>query len=276
VDEIPYISRLRSEAIENLYIQGKEHIINTLKFFQGIELFNDRSVPNLQKFYKEFKADGFKEFLKQLLSSADIGICDVILDKVSPDLTNNLIKSAPFALSALNKDGNSVYFNDYKANFYFIVREGNNIVGYRLLTKHGNEKFEPGRESIGTIRLINISLCLYAYKYSTEDVCLLVDEMDSSIHPFLVKKLLKELLYVTPENNSQFMVTLHNTLLMDIQDIWRDDEIWFMKKDFDHSSKLYSLADFEPRYDKKVGKDYINGKYGAIPFLGANLILDNR
>ena len=276
MDKIPYISKLRSDAIEVLDIPNKEPIIDVLKFFQGLVFFNDKSILNLERFYKEFKTTGFKKFLKQLLSSADVGISDVILDEISPDLTKNLLNFVhPTSLSILNEEGGCISFINNSNDFYFIVRENGKNVGYTLLTMHGNKKFEPKLESTGTIRLINFSLCLYMYKYSSEDTLLLIDEMDSSIHSFLVKKLLKELLQTSNANNSQFIVTLHNTLLMDIKEIWRDDEIWFMKKEFDHSSKLYSLADFEPRYDKIVGKDYVNGKYGAIPFLAADLILDN-
>ena len=45
----------------------------------------------------------------------------------------------------------------------------------------------------------------------------------------------------------------------------RQDEIWFVERDFDHSSKIYSLNRFKERFDKKVNKEYLLGRYGAIP-----------
>ena len=48
-------------------------------------------------------------------------------------------------------------------------------------------------------------------------------------------------------------------------DILRRDEIWFVEKARDHSSKLFSLNSFKERYDKKVEKAYLVGRYGAVP-----------
>ena len=98
---------------------------------------------------------------------------------------------------------------------------------------------------------------------------LLLDEFDNLFHPFLSKVLLKSLL-----NNpmgGQIIAVLHNTLLLS-HDIWRVDEIWFTEKDSDGSSRLYPLTDINPRFDKDLEKDYINGRYGAVPFLGGEQV----
>lgn len=63
------------------------------------------------------------------------------------------------------------------------------------------------------------------------------------------------------------MTTTHETHLLDL-DLLRRDEVWFAEKQPDGATDLYSLYDFQPRYDKNVLQDYLQGRYGAIPFLG--------
>jgi len=48
-------------------------------------------------------------------------------------------------------------------------------------------------------------------------------------------------------------------------DLFRNDEIWYVKKNYARSSELYSLYEFKQRYDKKLVKDYLNGRFGAVP-----------
>jgi len=68
-------------------------------------------------------------------------------------------------------------------------------------------------------------------------------------------------------SKSQMIFTTHETSLLDL-DLLRRDEIWFVEKDRSGSSRLYSLAEFKPRPDLKIEKGYLNGRFGAIPFIG--------
>ena len=63
------------------------------------------------------------------------------------------------------------------------------------------------------------------------------------------------------------IVTLHDSNVMNLN-IFRQDEIWFMERKEDHSSELYSLNKFKERFDHSVAKDYLLGRYGAIPDFG--------
>ena len=68
----------------------------------------------------------------------------------------------------------------------------------------------------------------------------------------------------------QLIFTTHESNLLDL-DIFRQDEIWFVKKNKSiGSSNIYSLSEFKPRYDLDIRKGYLKGRFGAIPFL-ANL-----
>lgn len=93
-----------------------------------------------------------------------------------------------------------------------------------------------------------------------------VDELDSSLHPLLTRRLVEFFLNHT-SSDSQLIFTTHETHLLDL-DLLRRDEIWFFEKDKDQSSRLSSLVEYKPRKDLRIEKGYLQGRFGAIPFLG--------
>jgi len=98
---------------------------------------------------------------------------------------------------------------------------------------------------------------------------LVVDELDSKLHPNLVCKLVS--LFNSVEhnpNNAQLIFNTHDTNLLG-SGLFRRDQIWFIEKDRIGVSKLFSLADFAVRKNENFENNYIEGKYGAIPYLNA-------
>ena len=102
---------------------------------------------------------------------------------------------------------------------------------------------------------------------------LIVDELDAKLHPLLTRSILQ--LFMNPETNphgAQLIFATHDTNLLNLAYL-RRDQIWFTEKDKTESTDLYSLLEFKDengakiRNDRSVQKDYINGRYGAIPFL---------
>lgn len=100
-----------------------------------------------------------------------------------------------------------------------------------------------------------------------------IDELNARLHPLLVRNFL--LTFLNPEintNHAQLVFTTHDTWLLSNQ-LLRRDEIWFVEKDEEGASTLYSLADFVDedgtriRKDESYEKNYLIGKYGAIPTL---------
>jgi AAA15 family ATPase/GTPase len=100
---------------------------------------------------------------------------------------------------------------------------------------------------------------------------LVVDELDSKLHPNLVCKLVS--LFNSKEfnkKNAQLIFNAHDTNLLG-SGLFRRDQIWFTSKDKFGEAKLYSLADFKSDEVKKTEPfedNYVRGKYGAVPFLG--------
>ena len=97
---------------------------------------------------------------------------------------------------------------------------------------------------------------------------LLVDEVDASLHPLLVRFLIQRFHSdKTNQQNAQLIFTTHNTTLLDQEELFRRDQIWFVEKERDGASRLYPLTDFKPRNDEVLEKWYMRGRYGALPVL---------
>jgi AAA15 family ATPase/GTPase len=131
-------------------------------------------------------------------------------------------------------------------------------------TPKGSAKFELHDESEGTQRLYGLIApvldCL------RDGHVLVVDELDSSLHTLLVRRLIT--MFQTPELNSngaQLIFSTHDTSLLD-HTLFRRDQIWFTEKDADQATCLYPLTDFSPRKQEAWERGYLAGRYGAVPF----------
>lgn len=101
-----------------------------------------------------------------------------------------------------------------------------------------------------------------------EGLVLCVDELDLHLHPNIVRYLIG--LFHDPkinQKNAQLIFTTHDTSLLDC-DFFRRDQVWFIQKDERQGSRLYSLLDFKPRKGEALGKGYLQGRYGALPYTG--------
>ncbi|WP_461296455.1 AAA family ATPase [Streptomyces harbinensis] len=100
---------------------------------------------------------------------------------------------------------------------------------------------------------------------------LVIDEVDSSLHPSLTAHLIK--LFQEPQTNprgAQLVLTTHDASLLGRsggEEILKRDQIWFVEKNEYGESTLFPLSDFKPRQDENRERRYLGGSYGAIPFL---------
>ena len=121
-------------------------------------------------------------------------------------------------------------------------------------------------ESEGTKKLFSLSGPLIDTLISGD--VLIIDELDARLHPLLTREIVR--LFHDPDqnrNDAQLVFVTQDTNLLDNL-LLRRDQIWFVEKDRQGASYLYSLAEFRVRNDATYEKDYIHGRYGAIPFLG--------
>ena len=76
---------------------------------------------------------------------------------------------------------------------------------------------------------------------------------------------------MTEGDTSQIIATTHDSNLLDLE-LVRQDEIWFVNRMEDHSSEIYSLNRFKERYDKVIDKEYLLGRYDAIPVFDKGIL----
>jgi AAA15 family ATPase/GTPase len=143
------------------------------------------------------------------------------------------------------------------------------LVLLKLLLQHRGDNnvlanFDMDLESDGTARLIHLVPLLFEVSFGRERV-LIIDELDRRLHPHLSRMVVETALQC--HGDSQIIFTTHDTNLLDLS-LFRRDEIWFVEKDKGGSSHIYSLAEFKVRPDLQIEKGYLNGRFGAIPFVG--------
>jgi len=102
-----------------------------------------------------------------------------------------------------------------------------------------------------------------------------VDELEAKLHPLLTRAIVQLFLSEkTNPKNAQLVFCTHDTNLLTHADL-RRDQVWFIEKDEQGASHLYPLSDFKGlRQDTPIERDYINGRFGAIPFLGGCVALE--
>ena len=157
-------------------------------------------------------------------------------------------------------------------DFRIEERDKNNIeVFTRHVVQGYSEELTLAEESSGTQKLFSL-LPLIA-RSLIKGTTLIIDELDAKIHPVLLKHII--MMFNNMEINrhgAQLIFTSHDLSTMN-NEIFRRDEIWFVAKGNDQNSKLYSLVEFKAgngeiiRKDAKYDKQYLEGKYGADPYL---------
>lgn len=171
---------------------------------------------------------------------------------------------------AVNND-NAILVSDGEKQ-YAISKSGNNkLILLKLKMQHKGAdddlidfKFEE--ESEGTQRLIHLAPA-FADLLESEKVYF-IDELDRRLHPNLSKSLIELYLELhIKRKNRQLIFVTHESNLLDLN-YFRRDEIWFAEKDKNGASHLSSLADFKVRSDLNIKNGYLNGRFGAIPFIG--------
>jgi len=193
------------------------------------------------------------------LNTADLGIADIIFEKQKLNLDEF---PADFPL---------VIKEEFKKNL-----EGKEYTEIKFIHK-SNEPgdfvaFDQNDESDGTLNL-------FAFAGPWLDVIennlvLVVDELDTSLHPLLVHHLIR-LLHHDGNIKAQVIFTTHDTTILG-QHIMRRDQVWFMEKTSDHSTTLYPFSDFNVREKEPWEKAYLHGRYGAIPFLRTVMLHGNE
>ncbi|WP_419169204.1 AAA family ATPase [Negativibacillus massiliensis] len=239
-------------------------------WFKKIEVVYPESHVKNQK---DFLLNSFSnsDSLMNMLRFFDTGILDVRKGKQPAEkafsfLPDELRKSI---LDDIVQNANDVLHNESNVRieigqFQFDISiENGEIMAEKILFDHGNKSdlFELVDESDGTIRLFDL---LPVYDLGQKEKIIIIDELDRSLHSKLTQKYIELFYKLTKGRNSQLICTTHDLNLMDLK-LLRQDEIWFVEREKDQASRLYSLSNYKQRFDKNILNDYLLGRYGAIP-----------
>lgn len=219
--------------------------------------YEELKVKSFEEYYND-KNNELKKFSLNLLNEAEININDYNVTNV--EIPEEQLLTMPPELR--------VFFPKGAKGF-------NVTTSHNIIDESGKEKsisLDLEEESLGTKNIFILNPILL--NVLKEGKILIIDELDRSLHPFLVKYIVK--LFNSQEynkNGAQLIFNTHDTNLLSLN-LFRRDQIWFTEKDYKKgATDLYPLDDFPVRKTENIQKGYLNGRYGAVPFvaMGDNL-----
>lgn len=215
-------------------------VIPVLEWFASCQIITKNSVADAYGIEAEqLKDDDYRRVIASMLRVADFGIQSLQVRDADP-------------ISSKRSD----IFTNIDAVHTVQDTEGNTS-SYTLNMAEESDGTNSYFKLIGVVK-----------RALDQGTLLVADEMDAHLHPLLTKHLVS--LFNSNEfnpNGAQLIFTSHNTNLLDL-DVLRRDQIWFTEKDeLIAATDLFSLYDFSIRKDAKVEKGYLIGRYGALPFI---------
>ena len=194
-----------------------------------------------------------------LLWAADLGIADAKKHLPDPAMRDGLQRAARVLIGAEEEPADEESIELDELAIVHLTHSGSD----------GEVEFEAGEESLGT--LVWFGLVGPVLQSLEAGSVLLADELDASLHPDLVQRLVR--LFQDPQTNpnlAQLVFNSHDPALMGdgtAERLLGRDQIWFSEKLNDGSTRLYPLAELGPRKNEAVAKRYEEGRYGARPII---------
>ncbi|HOC93090.1 MAG TPA: ATP-binding protein [bacterium] len=227
-----------------------------------------RSLP-----WKLANEPSFKTFFNDFITNADTGISkvEVVEEPFDFEKFTSLLpeEERNKMVRQLRSPNNENLIAIGKGNqIKNIIKKDDGFYSLEIKTRHGDNKnvqFGAADESDGTFRLMNLTPVLYAEK--DRDRVYVLDELERSMHPLLSRFMVKYFLDNKSLKRSQIVFSTHESNLLDL-DLLRRDEIFFVEKDAEQQTRMYSLSDFNIRKDLSIRKGYLMGRFGAVPFFG--------
>ncbi len=223
------------------------------------------------------KDDDLERRLKELIDVFDLGIDGFDLQPIEfnadRDLSDDFAQHINEVVKQIPNDTDQrAIFGRYGNEQYLTVDAASNFSAYKLVTLHelpkdgGAVPFDLQAESDGTRRLLALLPALFRLHSGQSDHVFVIDELDRSLHTHLTYNVLDQFLTSSVKGRSQLIVTTHDTGLLDF-DLLRRDVVWFIEKDRNNSSLLFSLEEFKLPDNMNIQKGYLGGRFGAIPIL---------
>lgn len=208
--------------------------------------------------------------VSKLIETFDTGVNEINTKEITPeelskmipkDVMLNIFDSIKLKMQLENLKKMQMTWRISEGFFNIRIRENSEPEITTIVLKHGKSIFDFSEESDGTKRLIDL---IYMLMIKQDDIVFVVDELERSLHTKLTEHFIEMFMESHKEERIQLIFTTHENAIMD-KKIFRRDEIWFIERDNNNVSVIYSLDKFKERYDKKLSKAYLEGRYGAIP-----------
>jgi uncharacterized protein len=210
---------------------------------------------------------------------------DLLNDKKLKTKIMGMAHIADLSIEDINGFSRKLTIDDLPKELSDVIKNEilkNEIIRTELKTihkKYGKNGEEVGtvtfdfdkNESGGTVKFLTMAgPILDTLQAGT---ALIIDELDAKLHPLLTQAIVKLFNSMTNSKNAQLIIVTHDVSLLTNQ-LFRRDQIWFTEKNQYGATDLYSLSSLlGVRKMASFGKDYILGKYGAIPFIGDTKLL---
>jgi uncharacterized protein len=258
----------RNATRENALFLSTAAQFNSQHLLPVFSWFQDRlvSVPIIESFrigdtIKMLGSPEGKEILLPFVREADPGIADLEMKREPMAGAEPMPRLGSAALRL--PGGNHIIIDQATPNsppeHVQITFSHNSTDG------NGAVEFDMMQESSGTQALFLVAGAWLTALRNGE--ILLFDELDTSLHPLLARFLIQQFhSNITNPNGSQLICSTHDTTLLDTK-ILRRDQIWFVEKGEDRSTNLFPLSDFSPRKDDALERNYLRGRFGALPIL---------
>ena len=184
-----------------------------------------------------------------------------IRDKLLSDIENKMAEMK----NSKKMEEFGVVMRSERDFFILNIDKNENVECKTIKFSHGNENvlFNIFEESDGTVRILDLLEVLL----SGDGKTYVIDELDRCLHPSLTYRFVDTFLQLAARKNIQLIVTTHESRLLDF-DLLRRDEIWFVNKRKSGESDIYSLEEYNARFDQKIDKAYLEGRYGGVPIFG--------
>jgi|DewCreStandDraft_4_1066084.scaffolds.fasta_scaffold00072_146 hypothetical protein len=239
---------------------NNEVAIKVLEWFRSVNVISGLDDTAYGGFttYVFTEDQSYRSNIVDLLRESDVGINNVVFEKINVSDADIFPKDMPqelrdFIIKRMKGEGELIKFKSVH------LRNCENGAVEEIL-------FDLHEESEGTQKLFRLSGPVI--DTLREGKVLVIDEIEARLHTLLTRKLIS--LFNSPQTNpkhAQLIFATHDTNLLSNQ-LFRRDQIWFVEKDEEGASHLYSLAELKVRNDASFENDYLKGKYGAIPILG--------
>lgn len=241
---------------------GFECLVNVYQWFLNkvIVSFQNQDFMRLESGLMKSRSQ-FEKFLKNY----DTGIEKILFRKIDPESLKKHGEEIYKRINAEMERSNTSFgirLKDALYNFDYVNGEFEVYEVY-LRHQHSELDYEFGEESDGTRRMFDLMDIIIS---PIPNAIYLIDEINRSIHPLLTEKYILSFKNCLKENNVQLLFTTHEANLLR-EELLRRDEVWFVEKQADNSSKIFSLDIFQKENEKDLGKAYLAGRYGGIPLL---------